>query len=60
MKNSTAGLYGRNTFQDEADASAAWESYLKHHLGPAAPRPEVAGLTRLAFCAGYLAAKAGR
>lgn len=59
MKNSTAGLYARPTFQDESDASAAWEAHVRK-LGPAAPRPELADLTRVAFCAGYLAARAGR
>jgi len=60
MKNSTQGHYqAKPTFQDESDASTAWESY-RRHLGPAAPRPDLEGLTRLAFCAGFLAARAGR
>jgi len=46
-------------FQNESDAAAAYEGYLRR-LGPAAPRPALAGVSRQAFCAGYLAAKAGR
>ena len=57
MKNGKART--GTEFQNEIDAAGAWATRLRQ-LGPAAPRPEMAEHDRIVFCAGYLAAKAGR
>lgn len=55
MKNETRPNPG-GAFRNETEAADAWAGYLRQ-LGPAAPRPELAGTARVAFCAGFLAAR---